>query len=65
MPRHYGRHRRGGRFGFGLRKSRRERDPEHNPLRRNRRSHKFYRIANEVPTLLMIVIVVMVIVKPF
>jgi putative membrane protein len=32
---------------------------------RNRRSHKFYRIANEVPTLLLIVIVIMVIVKPF
>ena len=32
---------------------------------RNRHSHKFYRIANEVPTLLMIVIVIMVIVKPF
>jgi putative membrane protein len=32
---------------------------------RNSRSHKFYRTANEVPTLLMIVIVVMVVVKPF
>lgn len=32
---------------------------------RNRRSHKFYRVANEVPTVLMIVIVIMVIVKPF
>ena len=32
---------------------------------RNRRSHKFYRVANEVPTLLLIVIVIMVIVKPF
>jgi len=32
---------------------------------RNRRSHKFYRIANEVPTVLMVVTVVMVIVKPF
>ena len=32
---------------------------------RNRRSHKFYRVANEVPTVLMVVIVVMVIVKPF
>ncbi len=30
----------------------------------NRRSEKFYRIANEVPTLLMIVIVFLVIVKP-
>jgi putative membrane protein len=32
---------------------------------RNRRSHKFYRVANEVPTVLMLVIVVMVIVRPF
>ncbi|HUF86067.1 MAG TPA: protoporphyrinogen oxidase HemJ [Thermohalobaculum sp.] len=32
---------------------------------RNRRSGRFYRIANEVPTLLMIAIVVMVIVRPF
>ncbi len=32
---------------------------------RNTRSHKFYRIANEVPTLLLMVIVVMVIVRPF
>ena len=32
---------------------------------RNRRSQRFYRIANEVPTLLMVVIVVMVIVRPF
>lgn len=32
---------------------------------RNARSARFYRIANEVPTLLMIVIVVLVIVKPF
>lgn len=32
---------------------------------RNRRSHRFYRIANEIPTLLMVVIVIMVIVKPF
>lgn len=32
---------------------------------RNTRSHKFYRIANEVPTLLLLVIVVMVIVRPF
>ena len=30
----------------------------------NRRSPKFYRIANEVPTVLMIVIVIMVIVRP-
>jgi len=32
---------------------------------RNRRSARFYRIANEVPTLLMVVIVVMVIARPF
>jgi putative membrane protein len=32
---------------------------------RNRRSQKFYRIINEVPTALMIGIVVLVIVKPF
>ncbi|MBU0725677.1 MAG: protoporphyrinogen oxidase HemJ [Alphaproteobacteria bacterium] len=32
---------------------------------RNTRSTVFYRVANEVPTVLMIVIVVMVIVKPF
>ena len=32
---------------------------------RNRKSARFYRIANEVPTVLMIVIVVMVIVRPF
>jgi protoporphyrinogen IX oxidase len=32
---------------------------------RNRRGHKFYRVANEVPTVLMVVIVVMVVVKPF
>lgn len=32
---------------------------------RNHRPARFYRIANEVPTLLMIGIVVMVIVKPF
>jgi putative membrane protein len=31
----------------------------------NRRSARFYRIANEVPTILMIVIVVLVVVKPF
>jgi protoporphyrinogen IX oxidase len=31
----------------------------------NTRSHKYYRIANEVPTLLMVGIVIMVIVKPF
>lgn len=32
---------------------------------RNTRSSRFYRIMNEVPTLAMIVIVVMVVVKPF
>lgn len=32
---------------------------------RNRRSQKFYRIINEVPTILMIGIIVLVIVKPF
>ena len=32
---------------------------------RNTRSQKFYRIINEVPTALMILIVIMVIVKPF
>jgi putative membrane protein len=32
---------------------------------RNTRPARFYRIANEVPTLLMLVIVIMVIVKPF
>ena len=31
----------------------------------NQRGHRFYRILNEVPTLLMLVIVVAVIVKPF
>ena len=32
---------------------------------RNRRPQRFYRIANEIPTLLLVVIVVMVIVRPF
>lgn len=32
---------------------------------RNTRSQKFYRIINEVPTVLMIAIVIMVVVKPF
>ena len=32
---------------------------------RNQRSHRFYRVANEVPTLLLALIVIMVIVKPF
>ena len=32
---------------------------------RNTRSQKFYRIANEVPTVLLVIIVVMVIVRPF
>jgi putative membrane protein len=31
---------------------------------RNSRGHKFYRVLNEVPTLLMIVIVILVTVKP-
>jgi putative membrane protein len=34
-------------------------------LDRNRRSGRFFRIANEVPTLLMVGIVILVIVKPF
>ena len=34
-------------------------------LDRNTRPARFYRIANEVPTLLLVVIVVMVIVRPF
>ncbi|MCB4767337.1 protoporphyrinogen oxidase HemJ [Ancylobacter sp. Lp-2] len=32
---------------------------------RNTRSARFYRVANEVPTLLMIAIVILVVVKPF
>jgi protoporphyrinogen IX oxidase len=32
---------------------------------RNRRSARFYRIANEVPTLLMILIVILVVARPF
>ena len=32
---------------------------------RNRHPQRFYRIANEVPTLLMIVIVIMVVARPF
>jgi putative membrane protein len=32
---------------------------------RNRRTQRFYRIINEVPTLLMIAIVILVVVKPF
>jgi len=32
---------------------------------KNTRSHRFYRYANEVPTVLMILIVVMAVVKPF
>ena len=32
---------------------------------RNTRPQRFYRIANEVPTVLMIIIVIMVIVRPF
>lgn len=32
---------------------------------RNRHSQKFFRIANEIPTVLMIAIVILVVVKPF
>lgn len=32
---------------------------------RNQRTQKFYRIINEVPTLIMILIVILVVVKPF
>ena len=32
---------------------------------RNTRSQRFYRIANEVPTVLLMIIVIMVIVRPF
>ena len=32
---------------------------------RNVRSHRFYRVANEIPTLLLMLIVIMVIVRPF
>lgn len=32
---------------------------------RNQRSHKFYRVANEVPTLLLLGIIVLVVLKPF
>jgi protoporphyrinogen IX oxidase len=31
----------------------------------NRHSHKFYRIINELPTVIMIVIVILVVLKPF
>lgn len=31
----------------------------------NKRSSKFYRYTNEIPTLLMVIIVIMVVVKPF
>jgi putative membrane protein len=34
-------------------------------LDRNTRSPRFYRIANEIPTLLMIAIVILVVVRPF
>lgn len=34
-------------------------------LDRNRRSARFYRIANEVPTVLMIAIVILAVVRPF
>ncbi len=32
---------------------------------KNTKSHKFYRVANEVPTVLLMIIVIMVIVRPF
>jgi putative membrane protein len=32
---------------------------------KNTRSQRFYRIANEAPTVLMIAIVILVVVKPF
>ena len=32
---------------------------------RNRRPARFYRMVNEVPTLLLIIIVIMVVVQPF
>ena len=32
---------------------------------RNRHSHKFYRVINEVPTVLMVLIVLVVVLKPF
>jgi len=32
---------------------------------RNRRPARFYRIANEIPTLLLVLIVILVVVKPF
>jgi putative membrane protein len=32
---------------------------------KNRKSQKFYRIINEVPTILMVVIVLLVVLKPF
>ena len=31
----------------------------------NTRSHRFYRMANEIPTVLMIIIVILAVVKPF
>lgn len=38
---------------------------DHFAVDRNQHSQKFYRVLNEVPTLLMIVIVILVIIKPF
>lgn len=49
-------------FGFHGACARWRRDFERG---RNTHTHRFYRIANEAPTLLLLVIVVMVIVKPF
>ena len=42
--------------------SRWQRDFQHD---RNRRPQKFFRIANEIPTLLMIAVVILAVVKPF
>ncbi|WP_323797866.1 protoporphyrinogen oxidase HemJ [Nisaea sp.] len=47
-------------FHGGLARWRRQFASDENP-----HSERFYRIANEVPTILLIVIVIMVIVKPF
>jgi protoporphyrinogen IX oxidase len=49
-------------FGFHGAASRWRRDFLHD---RNTRPQRFYRMANEIPTVLMLVIVVMVIVRPF
>jgi protoporphyrinogen IX oxidase len=49
-------------FGFHGACSRWRRDFLHD---RNTRPQRFYRMANEVPTVLMLIIVIMVIVRPF